>query len=86
MNPAMLSMLMPVLTKMLNGGKLDGFLGGEQAETLKAVTGGKDITPEDQVLAAIATLASYMPAGNADYAKAVNQILEGLTLLRGSLR
>ena len=76
MNPAMLSMAMPVLTKLLQGGSL----GSEDAAALKPLT---TQTPEDHVLAAITTLATYAPKEHADaYGKAVAQIIEGVAMLR----
>lgn len=87
MNPAMLSTFLPVLTRLLNGGQLDSFLGGEQATTLKALTGGHDLTAADQVLAAIVTLATHAPVGDQaeEYVKAVTQVMAGVATLRGLL-
>ena len=76
MNPAMLSAALPVLTKLLKGGSVDA----DEAAALKPLT---TQTPEDHVLAAITTLATYAPKEHADaYGKAVAQIMEGVAVLR----
>ena len=87
MNPAMLSMLLPTVQKVFGSCKLDGLL-GDNADLFKGLMSQDDVSPEAQVMGAIALLASHAPTDPARalaYSEAISQISGGLAKLRAAM-
>ncbi len=86
MNPAMLMFLLPVVQKLFAGGKLDGLLSGMLGgDALKDLFGSNEASSYEQVLGALAILATHVPPdpdSATTYGNAVLKLLEGLSALR----
>lgn len=86
MNPALIAQFaLPLLGKLARSGKLKGLIGGDQEATVAEVLNEQAMSPEAQVLAAIASLAEHAPAdkGKAkDYADALSQVMQGLAVVK----
>jgi len=80
---------LPILQKLVGSGKLDTLVPATGLGPLKELLGDQaTVSPEQQVLAAVAILSEHAPAGAAGggYAQAVSQVLEGLSKLKATLK
>lgn len=89
MNPMMfLQFGLPLLQRLVGSGKLEGLVPDKGLGPLKELLGEPGaVSPEQQVLAAVAVLSEHAPAGAAggSYAQAISQVLEGLSKLKAAV-